>query len=251
MKFKTLKIIRDFVFSFFKKKNFGYCCVCESKTLFIEKTDWLREDYKCIRCGSSPRQRSLINALNEFYPDWKNQIIHESSPSTVSSLLLKSKCKDYTSSHFYPDMLPGSYHGEHRCENLSGMTFKNETFDLLVTQDVFEHVIEPIEAFKEIGRVLKKGGAHVFTLGWAPENKISKPRSILKNNQIVHIEPPMYHGNPIDKDGSLVTWDWGPDIVDIIYKQSGMVTTIVSVHDRLRGLDGETIEVFISRKSSL
>lgn len=241
-------MIREFIFTFFKKKNFGYCCVCESKTIFVEKNKWLRENYKCIRCGASPRQRALVNALNVFVPDWKNKVTHESSPSTASSSLIKSKCQHYSVSHYYQDIPLGSYKEEFRCEDLSHMTFQDGSFDLLITQDVFEHVIEPLEAFREIGRVLKKGGAHIFTMGWSPETKQSKPRSILKDGKIVHLETPQYHMNPIDENGSLVTWDWGPDVVEIIFKQSDMMTTIYTVHDRSKGLDGETIDVFVSKK---
>ncbi|MGQ0519368.1 class I SAM-dependent methyltransferase, partial [Bacillus sp. D-CC] len=50
-----------------------------------------------------------------------------------------------------------------RCENLEDMTFQNESFDLFITQDVFEHVMEPKKAFKEIERVLKPGGALLYT----------------------------------------------------------------------------------------
>ena len=55
------------------------------------------------------------------------------------------------------------------------MTFENESFDLFITQDVFEHVMTPNKAFKEIERVLKPGGAHVFTvLGIIHSQKLCK-----------------------------------------------------------------------------
>jgi SAM-dependent methyltransferase len=246
---KNLKIIREFILTFFKKKNIGYCCICESKTLFIEKTKWLRENYKCIKCGSSPRQRTLINALNVFVPGWKELTIHESSPSTVSSAYIKLQSANYSASHFFPDIPIGSYFNGFRCEDLSRMTFNQESIDLFITQDVFEHVIEPIDAFREIARVLKPGGAHVFTLGWSPGTLRSEPRSIMHNGGIKHLKEPLYHGNPIDDKGSLVTWNWGIDLPDIIFQASELTTTIFSLHDRKRGLDGETIDVFISRKS--
>jgi 2-polyprenyl-3-methyl-5-hydroxy-6-metoxy-1,4-benzoquinol methylase len=48
------------------------------------------------------------------------------------------------------------------------MTFGTEQFDLFITQDVMEHVFRPRLAVKEIMRVLKTGGAHIFT---APKHK--------------------------------------------------------------------------------
>ena len=248
-KIKGLKVARNFVKTWSKPKNFGYCPVCHSKTIFVEKHPWLREHYSCIICGSTPRQSGLVMALNQYYPNWRNMMMHESSPGTMAaSWFIEKESKNYSASHFFPEVKLGEFKDGFRCENLSRMTFDDESFELFITQDVFEHVMEPMEAFSEIGRVLKPGGAHIFTLGWSPKNGESKPRSIIKNGEVVHLKPPEYHGNPIDEKGSLVTWDWGPDIVHHIYKQSGMITTICNTKNRKLGLDGETIEVFISQK---
>ena len=58
----------------------------------------------------------------------------------------------------------GSYNDKKiRCENLENLTFSDNTFDIFITQDVFEHIFDPITASKEIMRVLKPGGSHVFT----------------------------------------------------------------------------------------
>ena len=89
------------------------------------------------------------------------------------------------------------------------MTFPNESFDLFITQDVFEHVMTPNKAFKEIARVLKPDGAHVFTIPWYHTLTKTIQRAQLNKGVIEHIKEPIYHGNPIDEKGSLVTFDWG------------------------------------------
>ena len=60
--------------------------------------------------------------------------------------------------------LPVNISPGNRCENLEELTFDDNTFDLVITQDVLEHVLNPGKAFKEICRVLKPGGAHKFLL---------------------------------------------------------------------------------------
>jgi SAM-dependent methyltransferase len=130
------------------------------------------------------------------------------------------------------------------------MTFEDNSFDLTITQDVFEHVMNPLAAFKEIERTLKPGGAHVFTMPWYTQlNKTVQRARQLDNGEIEFLEEAIYHGNPIDSKGSLVTFDWGVDFVDLIYINSGMSTTIYREKDRSKGIDGEFLEVFISRKS--
>ena len=42
--------------------------------------------------------------------------------------------------------------------------------------------------------------------------------------------------------------DWGNDLPDFIYRHSGLVTTIYLPRDRHLGLDGEFLEVCVSRK---
>jgi ubiquinone/menaquinone biosynthesis C-methylase UbiE len=58
----------------------------------------------------------------------------------------------------------GQYKGEHRSEDLRALTFPDQSFDLFITSDVFEHVFEPEKGFGDIARVLKPGGMHIFTM---------------------------------------------------------------------------------------
>lgn len=231
------------------KANRGYCSTCESKTWFVEEQPWLRDYYRCVICGSIPRFRLLLHVLNDYFKGWEQLNIHESSPGGVSSKTIQKKCKNYSSSHYFEDVPRGEYRGEHRSEDLSQLTFSDASFDLFITQDVFEHVIDPANAFREIARVLKPGGAHVFTMPWYPDLKENRVRARMENGQLVHVEEAVYHGNPISSKGSLVTMDWGIGFPDFVYQHSGMFTTIVKVRDRSLGLDAEFLEVFISRKA--
>lgn len=232
------------------KINKGYCPICDSRTIFIEKNTWLRDFYVCHKCHSIPRQRAIVDVLKRFFPEWEKLKIHESSPGGPSSMMIEKHCAEYTPTQFFRDIPLGKLKDNIQCENLEKMTFEDNSFDLMITQDVFEHVMNPLDAFKEIERILKPGGAHVFTMPWYPElNKTVQRARQLDNGEIEFLEEAIYHGNPIDSKGSLVTFDWGVDFLDFIYANSGMFTTIYREKDRSRGIDGEFLEVFISRKS--
>ena len=226
----------------------GYCPICESKCFFIKKGEWLRDFYFCLKCNSIPRQRALIVSLNLFYPHWKSLRIHESSPGGASSSYIGKNCLQYVPTHFFQDTPLGKLKNDVQCENLEKMTFKDCSLDLIITQDVFEHVMNPAAAFQEIGRVLKPGGAHIFTMPWYPKLKKTVQRAKMVNGEIEFLEEPVYHGNPINPEGSLVTFDWGLDFTDYIYRNSGMFTTIYLINDKSMGLEAEFLEVFISRK---
>jgi SAM-dependent methyltransferase len=228
--------------------NIGFCPICATSVAFIRKSDWLRDNYRCLYCNSIPRQRAIITILERAFPNWRDLRIHESSPGGPSSDKLTRECKDYSASQFFPSVPLGTYHDGVRCENLERLTFGDGTFDLVVTQDVFEHVMNPGPAFSEIARVLKPGGAHVFTVPYFFWKK-TLVRAVASPDGIKYLEPPDYHGNPIDDKGSLVVTEWGPELIEQIYSNSGMITAIHNLHDVDLGLEAEFLEVFVSRKS--
>jgi SAM-dependent methyltransferase len=128
------------------------------------------------------------------------------------------------------------------------LSFADNTFDLFITQDVFEHIFNPPVAMREIMRVLKPGGAHVWT---APKREgLSKSfqRAELRNGQINYLKEAAYHANPVGDGKSLVTWEYGDDFESLVFDWCGGPTTTSLVRDRKLGLDGSYLEVFVTRK---
>ncbi len=225
--------------------NNGYCHCCRQQTVFEIRGEWLRDQYFCMNCSSIPRQRHLQYVLDRFFQGWENREIHESSPSND---FISRYCTTYTSSQYLEGATPGTLVGGVRCENLEALTFPDATFDIVITQDVFEHVFHPERAAREIVRVLKPGGAHVFT---APKHKgitRSYPRARIQEGRIEHLMEEVYHGNPVGDGRALVTWDYGDDFEALLDTWSDTSTTTYVTRDRSLGIDGEYIEVFVSRK---
>ncbi len=225
----------------------GYCPVCEKKTLFFKKGDWWRDHYHCARCLSIPRQRVLVHVMQQHFPDWRKLDIHESSPSGLTFEKFSSECQRYVPTQFFPEIRSGSVHQGFRCEDLARQTFADESFDIVITQDVLEHLLEPMASLKEICRTLKPGGVHLFTVPWYSWQD-TKVRVRKRGDEIEYLEEPDYHDNPVDEKGSLVVTEWGRDLVDTIYSCTGMTTTVVHIHDKHIGAEAKFIEVFLSRK---
>jgi Methyltransferase domain len=233
-------------------ENRGRCPTCTREVIFVARDPWLRDHYICSSCGSIPRERALMWAIETYFPLWGNLTIHESSPaSRGASLRLQRECGHYIPSQFYPGKKLGSYVKGVRCENLEALTFADESIDLHVTQDVMEHIVRPSQAFAEIERTLKPGGAHIFTVPLVNKQNPSKQRAkINEAGEVIHLAPPIYHGNPVSHDGALVTVDWGYDICEYIFAASGLFTLLLYIDDTSKGIRAEYIDVLITIKPS-
>ena len=187
--------------------------------------------------------------INTFFPSWKEKTIHESSPvKRGASVQLAQNNSNYIASQFFPGVAAGKIVDGVRCENLEALSFEDNSIDLHVTQDVFEHIFHPEAAFREIARTLRPGGLHVFTTPLIRKAQSSKVCAAVKNGKIVHFKEPEYHGNPISGDGSLVTMEWGYDICDVIFESTGLFTQLIYVDAIELGIRAELIEVLVTKK---
>lgn len=228
----------------------GHCPICEKETTFIvTNPEWIRDYYFCESCKSIPRYRAICKVVEWFYPNLADVKVHETAPGGPFSDKLARVCKDHISfSNYYPDMKYGEYRPDGmRCENLECLTYDDESFDLFITQDVMEHVYDPEKAFKEINRVLKPGGMHIFTVALYNRNSIT--RATFADGKVNHRYDAEYHKNPIDpQNGSLVVTEWGQDIGQIIDGYTNMSTGIYTIRDKFFGIEGEFLDVIVSKK---
>lgn len=224
----------------------GLCPIC-GPTVFTITGSWLRDNYFCLRCRSIPRQRALIHFLNVACPDWRDRETLEASPGSVSSQYIASSCSRYTPSQLFPDVAAGEYRDGVRREDLEHLTYPDGSLDLVITQDVLEHVLNPWAAFSEIHRVLRSDGVHVWTVPI-----YDRPTTVVRarldaDGQLEHLLPPDYHGNPLG-GGSLVVREWGNDIVEHVDASAPTSTTRYRTNSWLRGVRGEMADVLITRR---
>lgn len=231
----------------------GFCPICEADRVFVSENKWFRDYLLCSGCLSVPRERAVMRVIAEMKPDWRNLSIHESSPSDrATSRKLREGCAAYMASQFDASLSPGQLHPikQYRNEDLGRQTFSDESFDIVVTQDVFEHLPDPAAAIKEIARTLKPGGVHIASIPLVRKWDSSRIRArLLPTGEMEHILPPEYHGNPVDDKGSLCITDWGYDIAAFFQRESGMDTVIYHIDDINAGIRAEFIEIVVSKKS--
>jgi GT2 family glycosyltransferase/SAM-dependent methyltransferase len=234
----------------------GHCTVCGNSTEFKKNSDNLRETFTCPHCGSISRNRHLAKILcrriggegTRSLADWVIRSpgirVYEAQASGAIHNVLK-RLKGYVCSEFLPEVTPGSSKNDIRCEDLERLSFPDRSFDVVITQDVFEHIRDPWAAFKEVHRILKHPGCHVFTIPYHKGLKTAR-RIEIEGDREVYLLPKVHHGDGI-RDG-LVYTDFGDDIVDAL-NRIGFLTEIVWADDSDR--DENQIHwsvIFVSRK---
>jgi hypothetical protein len=70
----------------------------------------------------------------------------------------------------------------------------------------------------------------------------------MREGRVDHLAPPVFHGNPIDESGSLVTFDFGYDLVERVDAAAPFRTTVWIVDDLWQGIRAEYNEVLVSRR---
>ncbi|MDX1488005.1 MAG: class I SAM-dependent methyltransferase [Acidiferrobacterales bacterium] len=231
----------------------GYCPISSKSTKFVAKRPWLRGALICTTCkkGSVPRERALAIILERRAPNWREQVIHESSPSERGiSLKLREQCRNYVGSHYYPNHPFGTVVKGFRNEDIENQTFPDNAFDLVITLDVFEHVFQPGAMTREIFRTLKPGGLYICTFPIRPYQVKSHQPRVKKaaDGTLEHLEEPEIHGNPISGDGALVTFDYGYEIHKMIPHWAPFEVEITRFNKRSAGVLGEYTEVIVCTK---
>ena len=99
-------------------------------------------------------------------------------------------------------------------QDLCALTFSDASFDLVLCNELFEHVQDLELAFREIARVLRPGGRLVATcpLAFGQAEAIVKVQRNPSTGELDHLTEQEFHGDPVRPEaGSLVyripAWD--------------------------------------------
>lgn len=204
-----------------------YCNVCQQSVTFDLHHPWPRDNTICPECRCLVRQRALMYVLECFYPNWKALTIHQSSPSETYFDRRFLQAPNYTYSHYFPTISSGSRNADGiLCVDLARIPFSDNSIDIFLTLDVFEHIFELEKSVQEIYRVVKPGGCYIMTVPIENQDRPTERACYLNEHQEpVHIPTQTsqykgvqleYHGNPVSADGSVVTYYYGYDLINKI-----------------------------------
>lgn len=206
------------------------CQICGVLTEFKAEDDVvLLREATCIHCGASLRNSDVageviayIRGENTGLKNQKEKLDKYRILNTCSSGYIHNalkECEGYTCCEYFSQVPSGSIYNDILCVDLCNIPFDENTFDIVISEDVLEHICDFEKAMKEILRVLKVGGKHIFTV------PLHEGRKTIGRQD----KEKVYHGDPIHEEGCLVVTDWGDDI-GIILENFGYSVDIQKKH---------------------
>ncbi|MBW4553635.1 MAG: class I SAM-dependent methyltransferase [Aphanocapsa sp. GSE-SYN-MK-11-07L] len=208
------------------KVTLGRCPICGNVTLFKWALSNYRETGKCYFCRDTNRKRQVGSIF--LYSVYKSTGVKFSSVKTLAQKVsLLDQFTDFTiyntetygSIHEYLRDYPGYISSEYLdksyqsgetingvChQDLTNTSFDDDSVNVLISSDCFEHIPDPYRAFEEVYRILKPGGRHVFTVPFYQDQYFDETRAYIdENGQLQHLLSPIYHSDPLRKEGILV-----------------------------------------------
>lgn len=228
-----------------------------TRSLKIE--DSLRESIYAKGSGSKNRQRQLAHVLLSSEGHIKSipELLKQRTDLKVFNAEQNgplherlSRLPGYVGSEYLgPGIEPGTVINGRRHENLESLSFGNGIFDYVISSDVLEHVPNPDRALKEIYRVLKPGGCHLFTVPVHMDRLQDQTRASLDSltGEVTHHLPPEYHGDPLRPEGCLVFTNFSMGVLQRL-ERAGFEARLHYLHVPLLGILGNDALVFEARK---
>jgi SAM-dependent methyltransferase len=223
----------------------GFCTVCGHHSIFVlnDTLAMIRNHAICVRCGSVARNRHVakcileyfkgkgVTRLSDFGKHPEIRVFNSFAFGSINKMM--GKCSNIICSEYFSDVKPGEYRDDILCEDFENLSFENSIFDLVISEDVFEHLKDFRKGFKEVYRVLKKGGAHIFCIPYCFGKK-TKALFEYKEGKEVPLAPIEYHGDPVR--GQIPTYThFGHDLIDELEEMGyDIVLDIAGYEDEIR-----------------
>jgi hypothetical protein len=201
--------------------------------------------------GFNPRLRTVLDLLAQGPVEGVPAAalrIYAPEAVTPFALALRGRYPRFWGSEYLPDAGDRRRHFPIPHEDLAHLSFPDGGFDVVVCNEVFEHVPALDAALAEIARVLRPGGVLLATFPFAYNQQDTIVKAVLEGVEVRHLREPEYHPNPVDPRGSLVYQIPGWDVLELARKSGFAHAEHRFVSSRVRGICAtELAGIFLMR----
>jgi SAM-dependent methyltransferase len=196
---------------------------------------------RCLRCLSTPLHRAVGIVIQRARLTRAASVYELSSRGALFRYLRRTFPR-LTVSELFDDVAPGAYKGDVQCQDVQRLTYARESFDLVTSTEVFEHVPDDAAAFREVRRVMRDDAWLVFTVPIDPTAPTVE-RAALRDGAVVHLVAPEYHGDRLRGRGKVLAYrTYGLDITDRLHA-AGFDASIVVVDDPAHAISSTRVVV--------
>jgi SAM-dependent methyltransferase len=241
----------------FKVKGFSYPAGC-TVNFFVgyefaypgSTINW-REHLRCSKTGLNNRMRAAIHIFDTEMAAHRSDRIYISEQITAMYLYFKTNYMNVIGSEYLGcRCLPGTNDERGiRNEDLTKLSFPDSNFDRAISLDCLEHFPDYKLAFNELFRILRPNGKLLLSVPFDTRYLKNLKRAIIKSSgEIEYLQPPEFHGDPLQEDGCLCFTHFGWEILDQL-KDAGFSDAYAVLYwSALFGyLGGEQI-IFVAQK---
>jgi SAM-dependent methyltransferase len=184
-----------------------------------EKVSCATENYResLIGNGFNPRQRVMLETLAVLTKGREMTVrIYAAEGITPFAREVRERYPHFTGSEYGPSSESKARFAPVEHQDLAALTYPDESFDICITNEVFEHLPDLDAAIGELHRVLAPGGILISTFPFLQNRQESVIKAFMSEpGNIEYLMEPEYHGNPVDPTGgSLVFQLPGWEILD-------------------------------------
>ena len=220
-------------FSWARHRQLAWAIVQAGKLGFLPKLSHIESLADILSAGST------IRIWNTQTESTIHDVLH-SLPGYVSSEYLADK--SLKSGDF------GVNNGRRvRHEDLMDPSFNENELDLIISTEVFEHIPFPYLAHRQVHKILKVGGVHVFTVPFGAVPTDSVHAILYPTGEVSYVGEPIMHGDPVRPEGVPVFTIFGKEMITKLCKM-GFDTYVYDIHIPREGILGQGAVVFIARK---
>lgn len=149
---------------------------------------------RCLRCRANVVNMSVIPVVRaHFGDDFSGRSAYELSSYGATFDFLQRSFPRFEFSEYSSARPLGSTRDGVRNEDVQRLTFADESFDVVTSNQVFEHVPDDRSGYAECLRVLKPGGALIFTVPLYDMPHTETIARLAPDGRIEWIGTPEYH----------------------------------------------------------
>jgi SAM-dependent methyltransferase len=176
---------------------------------------------RCFRCAANVTNLSLSPVIaKHFRGDYSGRRAYELSTFGATLKWLRRHFPDVTTSEFFPEEPLGELVNGILNQDVQHLTFADGSFDVVTSNQVMEHVPDDVQGFRECLRVLKPGGALVFSVPLRDIPATAAKATVNDDGSIQIIGEPEYHDSRLGGPRSALCF-WHHSIHDISERVSG------------------------------